>query len=595
MMASMLYPRETATRELKSLGGIWNLCFDPEQRGVEARFFERFPSAEAIEIAVPGSINEQVVDRAQHLNQGWVWYETPLRIPATWGGRRLFLRFGAVAQRADVYVDGRLLGSHEGGYTPFEVELSALARAGATHQLVVRVDHLLSATSIPQGRLDPKVGGVAAWRVGNNPDVHWDAFPFMGIQRPVVLCATGATRFRSLKVETLQLRGQRATLRVRCLLDGPAERVRLCIPELGVEAVTEVTADGCAELDLTLESITPWSPASPRLYRLEFQAEAKAGEQVLDRYPLDFGMRTISTDAGRLLLNGQPIQLRGFGKHEDTPVLGRGLSLAHLVKDLGLLRWVGANSFRTSHYPYSEEAMQQADRQGLLVIDEVAANTVSLHAAAGPEARERLAGAHRAQIEELIERDFNHACVIAWSLGNECETYVESDDYFGKLVRHAKHLDVTRPVLFVVNSEPTSELAAGDFDLICVNLYPAWYSDCGKLDAIAPALERIVMGFWQRYGKPIILSEFGADAIAGMHSEYPSMWSEEYQAELLERVIVLARQYPFVVGTHVWNFSDFKVGQHPARALLNHKGVFTRDRAPKLAAHTLRRLWSDAK
>jgi beta-glucuronidase len=101
----------------------------------------------------------------------------------------------------------------------------------------------------------------------------------------------------------------------------------------------------------------------------------------------------------------------------------------------------------------------------------------------------------------------------------------------------------------------------------------------------------VLRGFWEKYQKPILISEFGADAVAGMHSEYPLMWSEEYQVEMIERVLDRAARYPFVIGTHVWNFADFKVGQHPGRALLNHKGVFTRDRAPKLAAHALRRRW----
>jgi beta-glucuronidase len=262
-----------------------------------------------------------------------------------------------------------------------------------------------------------------------------------------------------------------------------------------------------------------------------------------------------------------------------------------LVKDLGLLRWVGANSFRTSHYPYAEETLRQADRHGILVIDETAANTLSMRAVAEPAARAALLAAHRSQIEELIERDANYACVVAWSLGNECETELESGDYYGQLVRHAKHLDATRPVLFVVNSDPAAERAAHDFDLIGVNLYPAWYSDCGKLEAIEPALERALGGFWERFKKPILICEFGADAVAGMHSEYPLMWSEEYQAELLERVLDAAARHPYVIGTHVWNFADFKVGQHPGRVMLNHKGVFTRDRAPKMAAHTLRRRW----
>jgi beta-glucuronidase len=235
--------------------------------------------------------------------------------------------------------------------------------------------------------------------------------------------------------------------------------------------------------------------------------------------------------------------------------------------------------------------MRQADRHGILIIDEVAANTLSMRAVADPQQRERLAAQHRAQIEALIARDFNYACVVAWSLGNECETYVESGDYFGQMLRHAKQLDATRPVLFVLNSDPQAELAAADFDLICLNVYPGWYSDCGNLEAIAPALEKLLTGYWEKCHKPIVLTEFGADAVAGMHSELPLMWSEEYQLEMIERILDVAERHPYVVGTQIWNFADFKVGQHPGRAILNHKGVFTRERAPKLAAHALRRRW----
>jgi beta-glucuronidase len=590
MMPRMLYPLETATRELKSLDGIWRLCFDRRHQGLTERYGDGIPSQAALEVAVPGSVNEQVTEREQYLNLDWVWYERRFRVPAAWQGRRIFLRFGAATHRADVFVNGRLLLSHEGGYTPFEVELTEAVRAGEEQLLVVRVDSLLSATTVPQGGLDPKLGGVAAWRTGNNPDVHWDFFPFMGLHRPVVLYATGAARFGSIRLETLQLRGDRADLRARVKLDGAADRLTLRVPELGLQLVRELGAERELSLELSLSGVQPWGPSQPKLYDFEWELEASGA--VIDSYVVPFGIRTLRVEAGQLLLNGEPLTLRGFGKHEDAPIVGRGLSLPHLVKDLGLLRWVGANSFRTSHYPYAEEALQQADRHGILVIDEVAANTLSLRAVAEPEARAALLAAHRAQIDELVERDFNYACVVAWSLGNECETYYENAEYFGGLVRHAKQLDTTRPVLFVINSEPATELAAHDFDLIGVNLYPSWYSDCGKLEAIGPALERALRGFWEKYAKPILICEFGADAVAGMHSEYPLMWSEEYQAEMLERVLDAAAQYPYVVGTHVWNFADFKVGQHPGRVMLNHKGVFTRDRAPKLAAHALRRRWT---
>ena len=189
------------------------------------------------------------------------------------------------------------------------------------------------------------------------------------------------------------------------------------MPELGTEVVQSPNPDGSFELDVALARVTAWCPREPKLYALEFQAESEAG--VEDRYTLPFGIRVIRVEAGKLLLNGEPLQLRGFGKHEDAPIVGRGLSVPHLVKDLNLLRWVGANSFRTSHYPYAEEVLQQADRHGILIIDEVAANTLSMRAVSDPEAREKLAAAHRAQIDELMARDFNYASVIAWSLGNE--------------------------------------------------------------------------------------------------------------------------------------------------------------------------------
>lgn len=586
----MLYPLETATRELKTLDGIWRVCFDPEHRGLRDRYADGIPPERALEVAVPGSLNEQLTERAHYLNLDWVWYELAFRVPAGWRGRRIFLRIGAATYRADVFVNGRLLTSHEGGYTPIEVELSEHVRPGAEQRLVVRVDSLLSATTVPQGGLDSKVGGVAAWRAGNNPDVHWDFFPFMGIHRPVVLYATGAARLRSVRVTTQSLHQGEAQLHVSGHVDGPAQRLVLRVPELGVEQSAAVTGSGAVELDVALTGVTPWSPDQPQLYELDFALEDDGG--VVDSYQLPFGVRTLRVEGGQLLLNGAPLALRGFGRHEDAPIVGRGLSLPHLVKDLGLLRWVGANSFRTSHYPYAEEYLRQADRHGLLVIDEVAANTLSLRAVSEQAPLAELAAQHRAQIQELIERDYNYASVIAWSLGNECETYLEKTEYFGQMVGYAKQLDASRPVLFVINSEPQNELAAHDFDLIGVNLYPSWYSDCGKLEAIAPALERSLRGFWDKFGKPILICEFGADAVAGMHSELPLMWSEEYQAEMIELVLDEAARHPYVVGTHVWNFADFKVGQHPGRVMLNHKGVFTRDRAPKLAAQALRRRWA---
>jgi beta-glucuronidase len=234
-----------------------------------------------------------------------------------------------------------------------------------------------------------------------------------------------------------------------------------------------------------------------------------------------------------------------------------------------------------------------ADREGIIVISETAANTLSMKAVADLAKKAKLLAEHKRQITELMERDYNFASVLFWSLGNECETYYpEGDDYFPELVRHARTLDNSRPVTMVVNSaRAEDERNAHLFDLLMLNTYPSWYVKCGKYEEIDGLLRPFLEGFHAKYKKPILVSEFGADTIPGLHSEYNLMWSEEFQFEMLRRVIDIAEEYPFVFGTHVWNLCDFRVGQHTGRIINNWKGVFTRDRTPKMAAHLLRERW----
>jgi beta-glucuronidase len=272
--------------------------------------------------------------------------------------------------------------------------------------------------------------------------------------------------------------------------------------------------------------------------------------------------------------------------------------------DQTLLKWIGANSFRTSHYPYAEEVLDYADRQGLLVIDEVPA--VGLHlslghlgdpgavtfgpgAIGGPAA-----AAHLAAISELISRDRNHPSVIAWSIANEPDTAEPAArDYFAPLVAAARELDPTRPVCFanVATAPPAADVVTDLFDLICVNRYYGWYADPGDLETAERELETELRA-WARRGQPILVTEFGADAIAGLHALPPTMWSEDYQAALIALSLRVFRRIPEVIGEHVWNFADFATAQAVHRPGGNHKGVFTRDRQPKAVAWLLRDLWA---
>jgi beta-glucuronidase len=350
---------------------------------------------------------------------------------------------------------------------------------------------------------------------------------------------------------------------------------------------------------LRIADARPWSPADPHLYTLTVQLGAAA----VDVYHLRIGVRTIAVHGDQLLLNGKPLFLSGFGKHEDFPLHGRGLDLPVLVRDFALLKWIGANSFRTSHYPYSDEAMMLADECGLLVIAETPGVSLGF---AEPDA---VLAARQAQLgnalSELLTRDKNHPSVILWSLANEpglanagladsagVERIRQRGlEFFRPLFAQARAGDPTRPVALVSHGGGPDDWAALG-DIICTNLYFGWYSHGGELDAAATALANKLDQLRARHDKPIMLTEFGAEALPGSHAQPPAMWSEEYQAAMLAMYLRELGRRPYVVGGHPWAFADFRATQGTTRADgLNHKGVFTRDRQPKMAAHLLRSLW----
>lgn len=325
-----------------------------------------------------------------------------------------------------------------------------------------------------------------------------------------------------------------------------------------------------------------------------------------DRYTLKAGIRTIAVEGGQILLNGQPVQLNGFGRHEDFIASGKGLNLPLMVKDYQLMRWTGANAYRTSHYPYSEEEMQLADREGFLIIDEIPA--VSLQFENEENAAERLRVCLQ-QIDELVARDKNHPSVVMWCVANEPmpsslnlanlngaaaddPTVVRGKQFLDALLARTRELDSTRLVTLVtVMGGPQSWMEG--CDVVCMNRYWGWYVLGGQLDEARAALEQELDQVWATWQRPIIMTEFGADTMAGMHGHPNVMWTEEYQAEFIRMHLETAAARPYVAGMQVWNFADFAAVQSIMRVGgLNMKGVFTRTRQPKMAAHVLREFWA---
>jgi beta-glucuronidase len=584
----MLRPQDGPTRETKRLDGLWAFRLDPAGEGRDAGWW-RSRLADAREVPVPASYNDVFADAAVRDHVGDAWYQTTVRVPRGWAGQRVVLRFDAATHRAVVWVDDVEVVRHEGGYTPFEADVTAHVRPGQAARVTVVVDNRLSWASLPPGIVEN----------GKQTSFH-DFFNYAGLHRSVWLSSTPHAHLDDVTVVT-GLDGATGTVEYRTGAVGAEE--------LGTTAVlrdadgTEVArAEGTAGV-LTVADVHPWRPGEGHLYELELALTD--GPDVVDSYRLPVGVRTVEVRGTQFLVNGEPFSFTGFGRHEDLPVRGKGHDDVFLVHDFALMEWTGANSFRTAHYPYAEEVLDYADRHGIVVIDETAAVGQNMGLAAVALGRPKVptfspetigdAGraTHAQAIRELVERDRNHPSVVLWSIANEPESDTdEACDYFEPLFALTRELDPTRPVGFanMMFSPYGADRLHAYADVVMLNRYYGWYRHTGDLVAAEEALQAELEG-WATEGKPIIVTEYGADAVAGLHQVTPMPWSEEYQVELLEMNHRVFDRVDAVVGEHVWNFADFATGPGTARVDGNRKGVFTRDRRPKAAAHTLRRRW----
>lgn len=351
---------------------------------------------------------------------------------------------------------------------------------------------------------------------------------------------------------------------------------------------------------LCVPDVHPWAPGDGYLYELE----VSSGD---DEYLLAVGIRTVEVRGSEFLINGKPFYFTGFGKHEDAAIRGKQHDDVMMVHDFELLRWMGANSFRTSHYPYAEEVYDYADRMGIVIIDETAA--VGLNAGIGggifggqgyttfsPDTiNDASREVHAQAIRELIARDKNHPSVVLWSIANEPESDTpQSRDYFEPLFELTRELDPTRPVGFVnVMLAPYGKCLVSPLaDVVMLNRYYGWYVNTGDLVGAEYAWRQELRG-WASEGKPIIITEYGADTLAGLHATTSLPWSEEYQVDYLAMNHRVFDDFPEVVGEHVWNFADFATKSGIMRVDGNKKGAFTRDRKPKAAAFALRDRWQN--
>lgn len=590
----MLRPQDNGVRECKRLDGLWQFAVDPDGVGRSQGWWRR-PLRGARPMPVPSSYNDVLVAPEVHDHVGDVWYQHTIFVPAGWSERRVLLRFDAVTHRATVWVGDTEVASHEGGYTPFEADITDQVTSGRPIRITVVVNNELTWESIPPGVIQQQPDGSRRQRY------YHDFFNYAGLHRSVWLHSVPVTHLADVTVITTITQAA-AVLRYSAAIQGDASvDVRAQLHDAEGVLVAESTGP---EADIHLDQPHLWQPGNGYLYDLRL--ELTRDGQPFDRYCLPVGVREVRVEGTAFLINGKPFYFRGFGKHEDLAVRGRGHDDVAMIHDFELLRWVGANSFRTSHYPYAEEVLDLADRLGIVVIDETAAVGLNLSIGGGlfrtdpvPTFSDETIGVaaqrnHRAAIEELIARDKNHPCVVLWSLANEPESHTDSSRmYFEPLFTRARELDPTRPVGFVNMMLATPDLCRLTelADVVMVNRYYGWYIEPGELHLAEQMLEAELRGWVEKHGKPILVTEYGADAMPGLHSVGAEPWTEDYQAALLDTYHRVFDRIDAVTGEHVWNFADFATAPSIIRVDGNKKGVFTRDRRPKAAAHLLRRRW----
>lgn len=595
----MLRPQDSATRERKSLDGLWRFRLDKDGEGFEDKWFDE-PLPDAEWMAVPASFNDLVTDAKERNFHGDIWYQRTARVPKGWTDDQINLYFSSATHFATVWVNGKELGTHQGGYLPFQFNITDLVEAGEEFVVTVCVNNQLTFQTIPPGRTDED---------GQQLYFH-DFFNYSGLARSVLLTSVPKVHLEDMTVVT-DVEGADGVVNVDFRVWNGQEEVggegfkiqATLVDAQGNEVASEVTETGA--VTLRVPDVNLWQPGKG--YQYDMRVELYDGDTVGDEYVQKVGIRTVEVRGAEFLINGEPFYFTGFGMHEDHPIVGKQHNDALMIRDDNLLKWIGANSMRTSHYPYSEEFMDYADEVGLVVIDETPAVGLNMGLGGGifgnlgfttysdETINDVTQEVHRKEIVDLIARDKNRPSVVIWSIANEPESETDAAyDYFKPLFEAAREADPTRPVGFVnVMLAPFGECKVSELgDVLMLNRYYGWYVNTGNLETAERDWKKELSG-WATMGKPIIVTEYGADTLAGLHQQVPQPWSEEYQVEYLDMNSRVFDSIPEVVGEQVWNFADFMTVAGIMRVGGNKKGVFTRDREPKAAAHWLRKRWTD--
>lgn len=555
------------SRPVHCLDGVWDLAFlgcdiDPESVDPASIVYND-------RMAIPG-----VVDSLPNYLKQRGCYALRRRISCEQVGQAGKLVVGGLGLWAKFFVDGAAIGTCQTPWAPWQVAIPASQRL--ERELTVLID----------SRIDPKRVPLF--------DPYFDFYGYGGIFRSCFW-----HELPELAIDRAQVipQGLDGTVEIRLRLHGTAAKevaLRFAFDHEAEQSVSVPVSQGCARFQARVATPKLWSPQSPQLHTLRLSLADGHQDTVLER----FGIRSLSTAKGQILLNGEPLKLLGYNRHEAHPQFGPALPQQQLVQDLQHLRRLGCNFVRGSHYPQDQRFLDLCDELGFVVWEEGLGWQARTPHFASPVFNQL----QEDQLRSMVRTSINHPSVIMWGFLNECDSHLsESEATLARLAAAVRDEDASRLVTFATN-HPFEERNYQLVDVVSINQYPGWYPADINLERptaeIEPLIDRL-LAHLQAEGqgdKPFIISEMGAGAIYGCRDELEGHWSEQYQAAYLDilcrRVVNDAR----IAGLAIWQFCDCRTyadGHALGRPRsFNNKGSFDEYRRPKMAAETVRKAFT---